>query len=78
MKNLRMMKAVVTVALVLGALGYGGHAAFAGSRAFDCRDQPPWWLGSCTSTPQCDQRCFDTNGPLWGGLCEAGCCACYM
>jgi hypothetical protein len=73
-----MMKAVVTVALVLGALGYGGRQAIASAQVRDCQYAPPLWLGSCTSTPECDQRCYETNGDLWVGLCNAGCCACYM
>jgi hypothetical protein len=78
MNRLEMIKVAVIVGLVFGALGYGGHQAVAGSRMADCLYEPPLWLGSCESTSQCDLWCRKTNGSEWGGLCNAGCCYCYM
>jgi hypothetical protein len=82
MNRLRMMKAVVTVALVLGALSYGGHAAIAGARTPNCLYSPPAFLGECPAggSSECDQMCKEA-GPDWMGYCTGGganCCVCFM
>lgn len=64
-------------AFVAAGLGFGATQALATSPSAEPCGDDPWEIGTCTSTPECDDMCRNMNfGPGW---CRSdGCCVCAI
>lgn len=79
-RAMRISKWSIAGVAVIVALGFGAleaRASFEASKS-DCLWHPPTYLGSCTSTQQCQSLCemHNPERPVLG-VCD-GCCSCVI
>jgi hypothetical protein len=66
--------------LMVASLAFGVTTTFATpGQALTCPNDPPTWLGTCTSDEHCTNKCrFYGGDPIGDCTSRPGCCVCLF